>query len=178
MKNKYLECAEVAGTHGVRGAMRLQSRCDSPEVLASLKTLYILRAGEYQPIKVLHASLQKNMVLVTLDGVDTIEAAAAMRGAVLYADREDFNLGEDDYFIADLIGLPVLDFETGESYGELAEVLSPGAHQVYLIKSGGGDFMIPCVPEFVREIVVTDGEKQAGIYVSLIEGMREGGNEN
>ena len=71
-----------------------------------------------------------------------------------------------------LIGLPVLDAETGEKYGVLGEVIHPGVHDVYVVEEENGKtFMMPAVPEFVIRIEA-DGEK-AGIYVRLIEGMRE-----
>ncbi len=165
----YLECAMIVNTHGVKGGMRLENRCDSPAVLAKLKTVYTKKEGEYRPLKVVSASVQKNMVLATFEGIDTVEAAIPMKGTVLYAARSDFRLGRGDYFIADLIGLPVYD-EEGSLVGHLKDVTSPGAHQVYVIESEDGDFMLPNVPEFVLRISLEEDE---GIYVHLIEGMRE-----
>lgn len=166
----YLECAMAVNTHGVRGCVRLENRCDSPAVLAKLKTMYIKKNGEFTPLKVLKSSVQKNMVLTTFDGIETLEDAIALKGTVLYAARSDFRLRPGDYFIADLIGLPVYD-ESGEKVGTLKNVTSPGAHQVYVIEDGDGEFMLPNVPEFVLRISLE--EEDEGIYVHLIEGMRE-----
>lgn len=172
MKNltPYLECAMAVNTHGVKGALKLENRCDTPKVLASLKTMYTKKGTEYTPLKVVHSSVQKNMVLTTFEGIDTLEAAIALRGTVFYAAREDFKLRRGDYFIADLIGLPVYDEDSGEKIGKLVNVTTPGAHQVYVIEDGDGSFMLPNVPEFVRRISLDEDE---GIYVHLIEGMRE-----
>ncbi len=166
----YLECAMAVNTHGVKGAVKLENRCDTPKVLASLKKMYILKNGEFSELRVNSSSVQKNMVITSFEGMDTLEDAIALRGTVFYAAREDFRLRRGEYFIADLMGLPVYDDDTGEKVGELKDVLTPGAHQVYVIDDGEGSFMLPNVPEFVRRISLDDNE---GIYIHLIEGMKE-----
>lgn len=170
--SEYLECACIVGTHGVKGAVRLENRCDSPAVLAKLKRMYIKKGEDYKEMTVVHSSVQKNMVLTTFEGIESVEAAAAMRGTVLYAAREDFRLRRGEYFWADMMGLPVIDDETGEVYGTLSNILTPGAHQVYVVKRETGEFMIPAVPEFIKEISMGE-ERPEGIYVKLIEGMME-----
>ena len=172
-KEKYLECGKIVGTHGVRGTVRLECYCDSPQVLAKLKVMYAKQKdGTFKPFKVRASSVQKNMVLCTYENVTTLDEAIPLKGTLLYADRADFKLKKGDFFIADLIGLPVLDAETGEKYGVLGEVIHPGVHDVYVVEEENGKtFMMPAVPEFVIRIEA-DGDK-AGIYVRLIEGMRE-----
>ncbi len=170
---KFLECAKCVNTHGVAGMIKLENRCDAPEVLAKLKTLYLLQDGEYRPFKVTRASVQKSMVLVKLEGVDTFEDAVRFKGELFFAARGDFRLRRGDYFIADILGLPVYDSESGREIGSLSDVLAPAGQQVYVIKKPeGGEFMVPCVPEFIKEVSFGE-EKRAGIYVSLIEGMEE-----
>lgn len=172
MKQKYLECGKAVNTHGVRGALRVESYCDTPETLAKLRTVYVLEDGEYRPVRVISSSVHKNSVLMYVEGVDTLEKAIVMKGTLLYADRADFRLKKGDVFIADLIGLPVIDLETGEKIGVLDEVITPGGREVYMVRNGDGTrFMIPAVGEFIKEIR-TEGDGE-GVYVRLIDGMRE-----
>ena len=170
---KYLECAKAVNTHGVAGMLKMENRCDSPAVLAKLKTMYVLRGKEYVPMEVERASVQKNMVLVKFMGVDSFEKAIEYKNEVFFAAREDFRLRKGDFFIADIIGLPVADDDDGRVIGTLADVLSPAGQQVYVVeKPDGATFMVPCVPEFIKE--VSFGEtRDAGIYVKLIKGMEE-----
>ena len=170
-KQAYLECAQAVNTHGVKGGVRLASRCDSPSVLASLKTMYLREGDEYRAMSVVHASVQKNMVLATFAGIDTLEGAVALRDKIFYAKREDLPLSEGAHFVADLLGLPVIDTDSGEPCGVLEDVTFPGAHPVYVVRDHS--FMIPAVPAFILEISFGQ-EKPEGIYVRLIEGMREG----
>ncbi len=168
MLKKYLECGKIINTHGVAGAVKLESWCDTPAVLAKLKTVYFMRGESYVPVRVLHASVFKRFVLATLEGVDNIDAATALREQVVYAAREDLPIRKGDHFIADLVGLPVIDAESGVTYGVLDDVINTGASDIYVIKTERGERMMPAVPEFVKEI---DLEK--GIFVLPIEGMFE-----
>lgn len=170
-KREYLECAAVRGTHGVRGNVRLESLCNTAGDLASLHRMFVREDSGYRQLTVEHSSVQKGAVLTKFQGVDSVEAAAAMRGTLLYAAREDMPLPEGEFFIADMIGLPVIDLESGKQYGTLSDVIRPGAQQIYVVKGEMGEFMIPCVPEFIKKISV--GEDADGIYVSLIEGMTD-----
>ena len=172
-KQQYLECGKAVSTHGVRGTLRLECWCDTPETLARLRTLYRKTAdGGFVPMKVRASSVQKNMVLCSFEDIPTLEDAIPYKGTVFYADRADLKLKKGGVFVADILGLPVRDAESGEVYGTLAEVITPGGREVYVVDDvRGGQFMIPVVDAFIKRIE-TDGD-DAGIYVSLIEGMRE-----
>ena len=166
MKKAYLECGKIINTHGVVGAVKIDPWCDSPDVLASLKTVYFLKGGEYSPVKIVKASVFKRFVLATLEGINDIDEAARLKETVIYAAREDLPLEEGDHFIADLIGLPIIDAESGRVYGTLTGVINTGASDIYEIDTEDGQKMMPAVEEFVKNV---DTEK--GIFVSVIPGM-------
>lgn len=165
-KKQYLECAIIINTHGVRGDVKLESLCDSPEVLASLERVFTLEGGKYREIKVTHSSVFKQFVLATLEGVTDMDQAAAMKGTTLYASRDDFELDEGDYFIADLIGLPVVDIDSGKTYGTIKDVINRGASDIYVVKTPSGERMMPVVEEFVKKVDLDNG-----IFVKTIPGL-------
>ena len=165
-KSKYLECGKIVNTHGIRGGLKLESWCDTPDDLASLKKVYLKDGAEYKMHKVKKASIFKQFVLFELDGINNIDIAMTLKGRVVFADRDDISIDEDAFFIADIIGLDVIDLENGEKIGTLSDVLNLGASDLYEINTKNGKKLIPAVPEFIKEI---DLEK--GIFVSLIEGM-------
>ena len=164
--NKYIECAKIINTHGCHGAVKLESWCNSPYDLAELGAVYAKSAKEYTEYKVIKASVFKQFVLFELDGISDIDTAMALKGRVVFADRNDISIDEDAFFIADIIGLDVIDLASGEKIGTLSDVLNLGASDLYEIKTANGKKLIPAVPEFIKEV---DLEK--GIFVSLIEGM-------
>ena len=165
-KKNYLECGKIINTHGVKGDVKLESYCDSPEVLASLERVFVLEGREYREIEVLHASVFKNFVLASLEGIDDMDKAAAMKGTVVYASRDDFELEEGDYFIADLIGLDIFDNISGDKLGTVTDVINRGASDIYVVKTPSGERMMPAVDEFVKRI-----DPENGIYVETIPGL-------
>ena len=165
-KKQYLECAAIINTHGVRGDVKLESLCDSPEVLAALSRVFVRDKETYREIKVNHASVFKQFVLASLEGVNDMDSAAAMKGTTLYASRDDFELEEGDYFIADLIGLPVIDNLNGTVYGKISDVINRGASDIYVVKTPAGEKMMPVVEEFVKKVDLDNG-----VYVEPIPGL-------
>ncbi len=155
-KKRYLEAGEIVGTHGVRGEVRVYPACDSPAVLAGLKKLYFDEGARMVRIK---ARAHKALALIELEGVDTMEAAAALRGTTLYLDRNDLKLPRGTYFIADLIGLSVVDDDTGERYGECTDVSQTGSNDVYHMRTTDGrEVLIPAIPSVIRRVDIDGGE--------------------
>lgn len=168
MKKEYLECAIIINTHGIKGDVKLESLCDSPKVLASLKRVFTMSHGQYVERQVLHASVFKNFVIMSIDGVNDIDTAEGMKGSKLYAKREDFRLPEGSYFIADLEGLDVIDIDSNNIVGKIKEVISRGAHDIYVVDTKNGERMIPVVDEFVKKV-----DLEVGVYIHTIPGLIE-----
>lgn len=165
-ENKYLECGKIINTHGIKGAVKLESWCDSPETLADLEYIYLKSGDGFEKRRVISATVMKRHVMAYIEGITDIDSAAAMKETVVYADREDIPLEEGDFFISDLIGLPVIDVDSGIEYGKISEVFNTGASDIYTVKTEDGERMIPAVPEFIIEINV-----ERGVFVRPIEGM-------
>lgn len=152
MVKEFLEGGKIVGTHGVRGEMRVECWCDTPQVLASFKTLYFDTGKEAVKVK---SRAHKNMVLVKMQGVDTIEQADLLRGRILYIKRSDIKLEEGVNFIQDIIGLKVVDSNTDEVYGTVTDVFKTGSNDVYEMKDDNGKaFYIPAIPDVVDKVDV------------------------
>ncbi len=165
-KKKYIECGKIINTHGCYGGVKLESWCDSPDVLAKMKRIYILEGREYREMKVKKASVFKQFVLFELDGVTDMDAAIALKNTVVYADRKDFKLPKGAYFIADIIGCDVIDANSGKVYGTLKDIVNRGASDLYVVSTEKGEVMVPVVDEFVDRV-----EVGKAIYLTPIEGM-------
>lgn len=164
--SKYLECGKIINTHGVRGGLKLESWCDTPKDLASLKKVFLKKGAEYECHKVKKAAVFKQFVIFELEGINDIDEAMKLKNTIVFADRDDISIDEDAFFLADLIGLPVFDIANGDKIGTLSDVLNLGASDLYEIKTDNGKKLIPAVDEFIKEI-----DLDRGIFVSLIEGM-------
>ena len=154
---KYLEIAKIVSTHGIRGEMRCQYYCDTPEVLCEFDSLYL--GKDKTPVTVERAFVQKNVVVLRLKGITTVEQAQPLIGKILYLDRDDAELGEDLFFIQDIIGLTVKDADTGEVYGRITDVYQNGAADVFSIKKPDGrELMFPNISEVVISTDIEGGE--------------------
>ncbi len=153
---KYLETGKIVSIHGLKGEVKIQPWCDSPEYLCGFKRLYS-KTGE-QVFNVERIRPQGNMVIAKLKGIDTPEQAQALRGRILYIDRDDADLPKGSYFVADLIGLEVRD-ESGRVFGTISDVLQTGANDVYEIKNNDGKlYYIPAIPSVILSTDI-QGEK-------------------
>ena len=163
MKNRFLETGKIVNTHGIAGEVKIMPWADEPEFLLEFNTLYI----DGQPMEVASARVHKNSVLVKFQGVNDINAAVKYRDKVVCIDRNDVELEEGAFFLADLMGLEIRDADSGEDLGKIGDVLRPPASKVYVVRGGKKEHMIPAVDEFVVETNVDEGY----LRVRLIEGM-------
>lgn len=165
MLKKYLEICKITSVVGLRGEVKVQPWCDDPQLLCELETLY-RKSGD--PVTVEHGRVQKNMAVLKLEGVDTPDQAQAMRGVVLYMDRDDVELPEGSWFVSDLIGLDVRDSKSGESYGILSDVTETGANDVYHIKAPDGKLLlVPAIPDVIDSIDLAAGT----MHITPLKGL-------
>ena len=138
--------------------MRVDPWCDDSSFIKGFKRLYLDENGEKE-LKVLSCRPHGNITLLMLDGIDTIEAAAAMRGKVLYMCRKDAKLPKGRYFVSELIGCEVFDADDeSKTYGTLSDVSYTGANDVCHIKTTDGkEYLIPCIPDVVIDTDIYEG---------------------
>ncbi len=153
---RFLEAGQIVGTHGIRGEVRVQPWCDGPAVLSPLKYLYFNEGEQKRKVT---CRPHKNIALVKISGIDTVEQAEALRGQVLYLDRQDVKLEKGRYFICDLMGLTVVDDDTDAVYGTCTDVSETGANNVYHMKTPDGkEILIPAIPDVVRRVDIDGGQ--------------------
>ena len=165
MLNQYLEVGKVTNVHGLMGEVKVQPWADSPEFLCQFKTLYVDEA--HFPMTVQRARVHKNMVIIKFEGPTDVPSALSLRNAILYIDRSDVDLPEGAFFLADIYGLEVRDASTGQVLGKIADVLTLPANNVYVVRGGARELMIPAVPQFIAETNIEAGY----IRVNMMEGL-------
>ncbi len=163
MKLQFVEAGEIVTTHGIKGEVKVMPWLDSPEDLCDFDRCRI----DGKEFEIEQCRVQKTCNLVKLSGIDTMEAAQAMRGKKIELYREDID--DEVIFAAELIGVEV--FADGEKIGKIKEVLDYPGNSVYVVK-GEHEYMIPAVKAFILD---TDMEKNQ-MQVRLIEGMRNDEN--
>ena len=165
----YIETGEIISIHGIRGEVKVYPWADYPEFLEEFDTFYIKKNKmHFQRLTAVNVRAHKNVVLIEFEGIDNTELARNLVGKVLYLDRDEIELEEGTYFVADLIGCKIINHETEEEIGTVTDVKNLGASDIYYIEGKDGkDYMFPAVDEF---LMGTDIESRT-IRVKVIEGM-------
>ncbi len=148
---QFLEVGKVNNTHGIKGELKFTLWCDDINYLKQLNVLYLDDKGE-KPVKIISVRPQKNIAILKLENINTIEQAEALKGSVLYCNRDDAVIDENANYIADIIGCYVVDVDTEEEYGQVKDVLNYGSCDIYDIESWGKHTLIPATPDIVKEI--------------------------
>ena len=167
MIKEFLEVGQIVGTHGIRGEMRVNPWADSPEFLKQFKTLYYDNKGE-KSVKVLAARPHGNVVILKAEGIETVEAASALRNRVLYIRRSDAKIDENSYFIEELIGCRVIDADDESiCYGTLSDISETGANDVWHIENDGKEYLIPAIPD----VVINADVKNNTVVIRPLKGI-------
>lgn len=159
-----IEAGKITSAHSFRGEVKIQVWCDDADFLMRFENVY-LDGGEC--LKVDKMRVFKDMVIASFIGIENEADALKLKNRIIYIDKSEAGLEEGIFFIADLIGLPVIDFNSGEKYGVLADVFNNGASDIYVVDCGEKrEVMLPNVPEFIKKVSLEEG-----VFVAPIAGM-------
>lgn len=167
MNKEYLEAGKIVALHGVKGEMRLKPWSDDAAFLKDFDTVYLDAAGSLSK-RLVAARPHGNITLIKLEGIDTPEQAEALRSQVIYIKKSDAKLPQGRYFVEDIIGLRAVDEASGETLGVVSDIESYPANDVWHIRAGDKEYLIPNVPAIVKKIDLEAGEvsvfKMKGLF--------------
>ena len=163
-----LQVGIISSTHGIRGEVKVFPTTDDANRFKNLKKVYLNTGKEQIPCEVQHVKFFKQFVIVKFKGIDNINDIEMYKGSSLLVDREDaVPLEEDEYYIADLIGMKVV-LEDGSSFGTLTDVMETGANDVYVVENGEGEeILLPAIRECILDV---DVEKNV-MTIHLMKGL-------
>ncbi len=166
---EFFQVGIYTNTHGVRGEIKVFPTTDDISRFKKLKEV-ILRTKEGDiTMKVAGTRLQKQMVLMRFAGIDNINDIEKYKGSGLFVHRKDaIPLKENEYFIADLIGLSVKG-DDGREFGKLTEVLQTGSNDVYVVQGEGREWLFPAIPDCVQSVDLAAGE----MTVHVMDGLED-----
>lgn len=163
-----LQVGIITSTHGVRGEAKVFPTTDDVKRFKKLKEVLLDNGRERITLEIEGVKFFKQMAILKFKGIDTLEDMAKYRQAGLYVTRENaVKLGRDEYFIADLIGMTVVD-EEEQPVGRIEDVMQTGANDVYVIRmTDGGELLLPAIKQCILEV---DMQMQR-MKVHLLEGL-------
>lgn len=165
---KQLQVGVISSTHGVRGEVKVFPTTDDVTRFRQLKKVYLDTGREMLPLEIQNVKFFKQFAILKFKGIDNINDIEKYRGKSLMIDREDaVDLDEDEYFVADMIGMKVCT-EDGSEFGTLKDVMETGANDVYIIDSlEHGEVLIPAIKECILDVDM-DEERMT---IHLMEGL-------
>ncbi len=158
---------KIISTRGLKGDVKLYPYTNQPQDLDRVDKIF-LGEDEDNPYKIEKLKLAKGLVILKLEGVDSIDQAEDLKNTLVYLDEKskDLFLGNDSFFFEDLIGAEVFDLDE-RSLGEVVGIKKLPKHNIFEVDNAGKTWMLPNVKEFVKEIDL----ENMRLSVDLIEGL-------
>ena len=165
---EYIEIGQIVNTNGLKGVVKVNPFTDDISKFEELKYIYIQLKSELKKVKIEQVRYNKNQVLLKLEGIDSIEEAEKYRNFYLkIAKKSQEELGEDTYYIVDLIGINVYS-ENDEYLGTIEDVFPTGSNDVYVVKDNlGKQILVPAIAEVVKEVEL----KNKKMVIKIIPGL-------
>lgn len=165
-----LQVGAITSTHGVRGEVKVFPMTDDVKRFKKCKELILDTGKEKKTLEIENVKFFKQFVILKFKGYDSINEIEAYKGRPLYVTRENaVKLKKDEYFIADLIGLTVLD-EEEKRLGILKDVIETGANDVYSVETDEGkEILLPAIKECILHIDIEKGQMHVHIMPGLLD---------
>ena len=154
-----LKVGVITTTHGVRGEVKVFPTTDDAERFLDIEYVLLDTGKELRRLNIQNVKFFKNLAILNIE---------MYKGRELWIPREEAQeLGEDEYYVADLIGMEVL-LENGEKFGVLRDVMETGANDVYIVdRVDGEEILLPAIHDCVLDV---DVEKNT-MTVHLMKGL-------
>lgn len=165
-KKEYFSIGKILGVRGIRGELKVENWTDSLETFCSIKNIFTdLNAS---PLDISALRIHKSHILMKLNSINDRSNAEKLIGKILYAYREDIPISEDRYFIEDLKGSEIIDYESNKLYGILKDVINTGANDIYVISGKSNkEYLVPIIEGTIKNINLETNQ----IYINPIRGI-------
>lgn len=163
-----LKVGAIVSTHGIRGEVKVFPTTDDAARFKRLKNVILDTGKEQIFLEIAGVKFFKQFVILKFKGIDNINDVEKYKGKSLYVTRDQaVELGEDEYFIGDMLGMKVVS-DAGEELGVLADVMETGANDVYVVNGAGGELLLPAIKQCILDVDIENGK----MTVHLMEGLR------
>lgn len=169
---RFLAVGRVSRPHGVRGELRVKILTDYPGRLGQHAYFYLASPDSPEMVRrypVEKLRRHKEVLLLKLGGCDDRTGAEELRGQLVQIPTEEaVPLEEGEYYDFQLIGVKV-EAESGESLGQVVEVLKTGANDVYIVRGSWGEVLLPAVKDVVLKLDIEARQMVVNLLPGLLE---------
>ena len=166
--SEYFEIGQIVNTSGLKGILKIKPFTDDIKKFSNLKTIYIKTKSGLTEFKIEQVRYVKNMVMLKLAGIDTVEEAEKYRNLYIkiLRDQEE-ELEEGSYYVVDILGCKV-NTDANQELGKIVDVFQTGSNDVYVVKDEQGkQILLPAIKQVIKNVDI----KNKIITVHLLEGL-------
>ena len=161
-----LKVGVITTTHGVRGEVKVFPTTDDAERFLDIEYVLLDTGKELRRLNIKNVKFFKNLAILKFEGIDNINDIERYKGRDLWIPREEAQeLGEDEYYVGDLIGMDVL-LENGEKFGVLRDVMETGAYVVEQVN--GDEILLPAIHECILDVNVDENTMTVHLMKGLV----------
>lgn len=167
---KTILIGKIVRPHGLDGTLRIKSYAQSEDSYLHVNCVFIKEDGQAViKYKVLSIKPHKGLFLLKLEGIDSLEKAEHYRDANIYISEYDLeNKNDDEYFWYELKGISVY-LNTGELLGTIKDIINTGSNDIFVIKTGSSDLLIPALREVVESIDIKNRKMIVSHWEELLD---------
>lgn len=165
---EYFGIGQIVNTSGLKGILKIKPFTDDIKKFSNLKTIYIKTKSGLTEFKIEQVRYVKNMVMLKLAGIDTVEEAEKYRNLYIkiLRDQEE-ELEEGSYYVVDILGCKV-NTDANQELGKIVDVFQTGSNDVYVVKDEQGkQILLPAIKQVIKNVDI----KNKIITVHLLEGL-------
>src|SRR5690625_1780880 len=169
MDMKMFNVGEIINTHGIRGEVKVYRISDFKDRFEVGKDLYLVQKNKpVQKVDITSQRLHKVNILLKFEGYSDLNDVEGLKGAYLQiSEEQQTELTKDEYYYQEIIGCTVYT-TTEELVGDVKEILSPGANDVFVVANKEGkEYLIPNIKSVVKSIDVNNKK----IVINPMEGL-------
>ena len=165
---EYFEIGQIVNTSGLKGILKIKPFTDDIKKFSNLKTIYIKTKSGLTEFKIEQVRYVKNMVMLKLAGIDTVEEAEKYRNLYIKVLRDqEEELEEGSYYVVDILGCKV-NTDANQELGKIVDVFQTGSNDVYVVKDEQGkQILLPAIKQVIKNVDI----KNKIITVHLLEGL-------
>ena len=167
-----LKVGKIVNTHSLKGEVKVISSTDFEEERFKKGSKLLITRGNQLISEVVVQSYRnhKNFLLVKFEGIDSVEEAEKFKNLQIKIDSDEVGeLEENEFYFHQIIGCEVFD-ENDKNLGEIIDILTPGANDVWVIKGENGkEILIPYIEDVVKKIDITSKKVNIEVMEGLID---------
>lgn len=165
---EYFEIGQIVNTSGLNGVLKVKPFTDDINKFSNFKTIYIKTKNSLVEFKIEQVRYVKNMVMLKLAEIDTVEEAEKYRNLYIKVLRnKEEELEKDSYYVVDILGCQV-NTDENQELGKVVDVFQTGSNDVYVVKDEQGkQILLPAIKDVIKNVDI----KNKIITVHLLEGL-------